>query len=42
MDASSDEGVVTEEVLVPRQVGAREAEPWDAQSVDSTDGVSTD
>ncbi|KAK8393366.1 hypothetical protein O3P69_013398 [Scylla paramamosain] len=38
MDASSDEGVVTEEVVVPQRVERRAAEPWDAQSVDSTDG----
>ncbi|XP_063872477.1 dihydropyrimidinase-like isoform X5 [Scylla paramamosain] len=39
MDASSDEGVVTEEVVVPQRVERRAAEPWDAQSVDSTDGA---
>ncbi|MPC87057.1 hypothetical protein E2C01_081906 [Portunus trituberculatus] len=42
MDASSDEGVVTEEVVMPQRVERRAAEPWDTQSVDSTDGVSTD
>ena len=42
MDASSDEGVVTEEVVVPQRRKVIEAEPWDLQSVDSTDGVSTD
>ncbi|XP_045110518.1 dihydropyrimidinase-like isoform X4 [Portunus trituberculatus] len=38
MDASSDEGVVTEEVVMPQRVERRAAEPWDTQSVDSTDG----
>nr|XP_045597624.1 dihydropyrimidinase-like isoform X3 [Procambarus clarkii] len=37
MDASSDEGVVTEEVVVPRRVGRRDAEPWDTLSLDATD-----
>ncbi|XP_066952639.1 dihydropyrimidinase isoform X6 [Macrobrachium rosenbergii] len=39
MDASSDEGVVTEEVIVPRRVGQASAEPWDVLSpVDIEDG----
>lgn len=38
MDASSDEGVVTEEVVVPQRVGQRKAEPWDAHTPDSVDG----
>ncbi|XP_042229368.1 dihydropyrimidinase-like isoform X4 [Homarus americanus] len=38
MDASSDEGVVTEEVVVPRRVRARDAEPWDAHTPDTVDG----
>ncbi|KAK8722920.1 hypothetical protein OTU49_011945, partial [Cherax quadricarinatus] len=32
MDASSDEGVVTEEVVIPRRVNTRLAEPWDSFS----------
>lgn len=38
MDASSDEGVVTEEVIVPRRVMSSAAEPW---NTDVLDGVST-
>lgn len=38
MDASSDEGVVTEEVIVPRRVMSSAAEPW---NTDALDGVST-
>ncbi|XP_069960530.1 uncharacterized protein [Cherax quadricarinatus] len=42
MDASSDEGVVTEEVVIPRRVNTRLAEPWDSFSpIDvTTNGVS--
>ncbi|XP_063610238.1 uncharacterized protein LOC134784175 [Penaeus indicus] len=36
MDASSDEGVVTEEVIVPRRVMSSAAEPW---NTDVLDGV---
>ncbi|XP_037795502.1 dihydropyrimidinase-like [Penaeus monodon] len=36
MDASSDEGVVTEEVIVPRRVMSSAAEPW---NTDALDGV---
>ncbi|XP_068212830.1 dihydropyrimidinase isoform X2 [Palaemon carinicauda] len=40
MDASSDEGVVTEEVIVPRRVGQASAEPWDVHSpIDIEDGL---
>lgn len=40
MDASSDEGVVTEEVIMPRRVRMAEAEPWDVHSpIDIEDGA---
>ncbi|XP_042876020.1 dihydropyrimidinase-like isoform X4 [Penaeus japonicus] len=36
MDASSDEGVVTEEVIVPRRVVGIAAEPWNTDALDGS------
>ncbi|XP_069994636.1 dihydropyrimidinase-like isoform X6 [Penaeus vannamei] len=36
MDASSDEGVVTEEVIVPRRVMSSAAEPWNTDVLDGS------